>query len=591
MKRLTTLLFTVLVCMSGKAQMASWVMQPVYDKIHVAKGADILLSDSANIRSLWDFTGKRLAQTADSLHNFRENLAVTTVKGSNKVSGFFDTKGNFIHLKNQTMAFNYPYFSDGYLLVKSGNRFVMVNTKGEEESFGTYIKIYPFSNEFATCFTYKSIEKMREPYYFYVKSNKEPVNFILNEKVVDNEDVEFLSSMSNEGTSIVVIKRKVYFYEKDTGTLKPVFADENETNIKRQVKVSGSPGEYIAVRNDTVFVNAKSNKDEFMTFAFDKMLRPIFAKSITRKVVFEKEVEMPIILKSKFTAVKDDSGLCGLKHSCGYELPAQFDSIDFLLNDFAVVKKQGKLGMLTLNDALKYRFQMNKGNAIAFRHQKYETTIRLDFPTSISAKVCRLEVASNKGCDIDKTSIITKDTESGNFVQYNCVLTIPESLPDVITPITYPVQIVYDGIKYATHNLKVKGWHYKYINVDINDEETLMEKENLSFSLNLTTEKNPGENDYPFLVEAMSDSLLTNLEKISETRYKCKIDSLPEGENLVYIHIIEKGCPHTIFPIEIIYTKARKRTRYKPAVAAQLIVRQKTEANIKQEEEAETTNQ
>ena len=67
-------------------------------------------------------------------------------------------------------------------------------------------------------------------------------------------------------------------------------------------------------------------------------------------------------------------------------------------------------------------------------------------------------------------------------------------------------------------------------------------------------------------MEIKTDSLQTELAKISETRYKCKLFALAEGVNNVNINILEDGCPPSVFPFEITYIKPVKRTRNKPGI-------------------------
>ena len=134
-----------------------------------------------------------------------------------------------------------------------------------------------------------------------------------------------------------------------------------------------------------------------------------------------------------------------------------------------------------------FKLKMNKGDDLAFRHQKFETNIRADFPTFLNANKVNIEINNQTGCDIDKTSKESKNTESGNYVQYNCVLNIPADLPDELTTIEYPVTILYEGIKSSTIPFKVNAWHYKYFVVDIDDSQTALENGAVSFVFNLNS--------------------------------------------------------------------------------------------------------
>ena len=243
-------------------------------------------------------------------------------------------------------------------------------------------------------------------------------------------------------------------------------------------------------------------------------------------------------------------------------LPPQFDGAGISFGKFIAVRKDGKWGLLQLDEKLKYSMSMNKGNAIAFRHKKFETTVRLDLPAEIKADGCSFDIPAGNGCTVDKTSVQMRNTSAGNFVQYNCVLTIPDSLPDHITEITYPVSMTCDGINYPDSKLTVKAWHYKYVNMDLSRDEIKFERGIVEFILNMTADKLAGENDYPLTVQVVEDSTAARVDliKLSETRYKCRLYSPVEGINRLVVSVIENGCPPSYFPFEINYIKPKDNT-------------------------------
>lgn len=583
MKKALISLSLVLSCLSMNAQMTRWIMQPGYDKIYIASGAPLLISDSLDTSSIWSIKGKKIAVTNDVIHPFKEGLSVTTKKNSEEITGFFNSQGKFTSLKNYSVTYDEPFFRDGFLLVQSNNRYCFINVNGEEERFGYYVKMYPFNNGFATCFTYEQVDKLKNPYYTYVTADNSPITFSYNNKVFDKKDVEFLSSVNDEGVGIAIIKHKVYLFDKNARKLEPVFANKTETNIKRQVSVDGELNEYLMDMKDSIIIRGKGSKTEFVRFNFDKFLRPTKIYYADRTEEYKHKTVKAEKYSSPFSPFKSNEKY-GLNYKDETVLPEQFDEIGFCLNDFAVVRIDDKWGMLTFDPNLKYRLIMHNGKDIAFRHKDVATTIKLELPVIISADKCRFDVDEKHGCIIDKISLETKNTENGNYVQYNCNLTIPDSLPDVITEIQYPVQITYDGLKYPIVPIKTKAWHYKYINVDLDETETTLEQGNVSFTINISADKQPGENDYPFEVEIKTDSLQTELAKISETRYKCKLFALAEGINNVNINILENGCPPSVFPFEITYIKPVKKTRNKPEVKEEV----KIEKKVKAKEPAKT---
>ncbi len=563
MRRFLLLFFMFQSCIVANAQMARWIMKPAYDTIYIASGAPLIIVNSAETSYLWNFEGVKLASTKDDIHPFREGYAVTTRKGTDIITGFFDTRGMFTKLKDYcNVAYSYPYFSNGYLLVKRGRIYTFINTNGTEQPFTSFIKAYPFNKGLATCFTYKSVEKFKGPYYWYTTINNTPVLFHYGGKVFNKEDVQFLSSLTDDGMGIAIIKQKVYWFDDNTGRLSPIFAKREETNIKRQVSVEGGIHEFAIHKNDTIIVQGKGGREDFISFVFDKMLKLIKINYADRSDDdFKEAIEPETQYTSAFSAIKGSDNKYGLAHKGAEVLPAQFERVGLLLNDFAVVRSNGKWGMLTYDTTLTYRLVMHEGKDIAFRHREVVTAIRLVLPSVISADKCRFDVGEQFGCVLDKISLETKNTENGNYVQYKCILTIPDSLPDVLTDIEYPVQITYDGLRYQTESIKARAWHHKYINVDVDEKETTIQQGDVSFTINITVDRLSGENDYPFEATIHTDSLKTDtvrkpeIFKISETRYKCNLYSLAEGVNNVNIRIVESGCPPYVFPFEITYIK------------------------------------
>ena len=187
------------------------------------------------------------------------------------------------------------------------------------------------------------------------------------------------------------------------------------------------------------------------------------------------------------------------------------------------------------------------------------------------------------GCEIDMQSEDKKETSFGNNIQYQCVLNIPEALPDEMykdsrNEISYPTRVFYDGLKSPIIPYKVMAWHYKYYNVDEIESERSVNQGILSFTFNINAERNPGEAAYPWSVgiKTDSDSTFCELEKISETRYKCKVFNLNEGNNSLVVQIMEEGCPPASFPFEVTYTKPVARTRNKPEVKESVTITKKT---------------
>lgn len=573
-------LFIVLISFPSKSQVAKWLIPPSYDNIHMAIGERIVITDSLDKKIIWSQDGVRLASTDDMIYPFVDGLAVTTKRESGFITGFFDKKGTFTSLSGCAISNFGPYFSNKHLLVREGEFYRYVNNKGNLLP-GKYEKAYPFKNGYATCRTFENIHKKKDPYNLLLTHDNISVTFSYEGKYFDKDDLEFISSVNDEDIGIVVAKHKLYYFNGKNKTLAPLYGQRYETNNGNQAKLENDLGACYSQESDSISVLiAKCGKNERVKIRFDSHLVPITISFVDGDYTYPVHSPQKPSYETPLRMVKEGDKY-GISWGLDEILPPQLDEFITCFDDKAFVRYQGKCGMLQAIKDEAFKITINKGNPIDFRHQKYETVIRLDLPRKLSAYKTRVEVDPMSGCYVDLPSETKKDTEFGNYIQYNCVLNIPKSLPDEMyddtrNEITYPIQIVYDGLKSPVIPFKVKAWHYKYFNVDVNDAETSIHQGVLSFTFNINAERNPGEAVYPTNVNVQTDSLYCDLEKISETRYKCKVMTLKDGNNIIVIQILEQGCPPASFPFEVTYTRPSSKTKSRSPIKENVVIRKKS---------------
>lgn len=573
MKKLIILLFLLQTGLCLHAQMSRWILHPVCERIFLSEYAPVVICDSLNTTSLWNLQGKQMAVTTDAVHPFVDGYAVTSTKGSEQLTGFYDENGHHVGLNGYSAAYAHYQFSDGFLLVKDNWGYYFITPQGEKAQLGNYQVMYPFSQGVAACCTYKDVERRKNPYYMYMKTDNSKLTFTLKGKPVDSDDVQFLSSMSDEGISVAVIKDKLYLYNMNTATLMPAFPGKGEEFTKKQLEISGHESEYLQVTNDSIVLTAHGNKKETVTFVFNKWMKPLHINFMDYKTVFQVRKKAPFQPASMLSALPGQNQQVGLKNGDAVILPPQFDEVAFCFNQFAVVRKNNRWGMVVYDESLNYRLTMHQGKNISFRHREVQSDIKLELPAIINADKCRFAIHEKEGCVIDKISLETKNTENGNYVYYKCKLSIPEGLPDVLTELQYPVTITYDGLTYPTVPIKTMAWHYKYINVALDEAETTFGQGDASFIINILIDKQPGDDDYPFQVTIQSDSVQSELTKISEVRYQCNLYSLSAGVNPIRICIQEVGCPASVFPFDVTYVKpeqVRGRPKVKESISIEM---------------------
>ena len=327
--------------------------------------------------------------------------------------------------------------------------------------------------------------------------------------------------------------------------------------------------------DDNIYVlTAKCGKKGEVSFEFDNMLKPVSftTNGETKKYSVREEV------KREFTSplrMEPEGNLYGIYWESEVMLPAQFEKLSTCFENKAFVKLNGKFGMLAIDKDAKFSLKINKGNDVAFLHQKFETAVRVDMPSYILSDKTYLEIDPSCGIELDKTSREMKNTESGNFVEYNCVLNIPENLPDEIEEISYPIQVVYNGLKSPVINHKINAWFYKKFEVEEDETQRRVEHGTLTFVFNIKNAQLDGS-IVKFDVSVLADTLSVQREdKMSETRYKYKVDGLNEGINNIVVQILEQGCPPASFPFEVEYHKPVAKTKTKPAEQEKVVIKKK----------------
>lgn len=551
-----------------------WLKKPIYDKITIAPGANLFLADSAKTVNLLNFEGQKLAAITDSVCGFNENLAVTVKNNSSDITGILGVDGKFISLadKKVEIAMNDPYFHNGMLLVKSQDGYGFVSADGEMP-LSSFPVLYPYHGGVASGMMFEDPKKPKNPYYVIFDKECKQIKFVLpnGKGLVEPKQVNFISSLSDDGKCIVVIKRKLYEFALADGVLTPLFTD-TDFERKHQVEVNGEMSKWLQATDNGFILSAAAGKDNPVSFVFNRFFQPMQIRYPNLTKDFKQNPRVELKYESNLSGFRHGES-DGLKYNGITICPPQFEKVDICVGDAAVITKKGRQGIVGVTPEQSVNIVMNHGDDIAFRHQKFNTSIRLQLPSQALADKYSLDIDHSKGCIIDPTTRTFNNTENGNWVQYDCTLMIPDSLPPTLTTITYPVTVVNDGLRLADMNINVKAWHYRYHTVDIDESELVIDNGNVLFPVAIQSEKVIGDSDYPIDLSISTSGLDVEIDKISETLYKCKILNLAEGPNSFNVVLREKGCPPIIHPFMVDYTKG-KRTRGRTVKEAAAIQRQ-----------------
>lgn len=600
MKKIYKMMCVILILLCGliqvRAQIAEWVIRPKYDAMYFPTGTDLVITDSAGQSNLWSLDGKLLLNTSGKFHPFHDDMSVITNRYNTDCIGFVNIDGDSVLLNenfNLRVFAKYPYFSEGYLLVTqelkwasrldNRNVYQFIDKIGgiKMANYGPefYAEAYPFFNGYASC---RDFDKHDDPRLdattpCLLSTDMRPVQFTYKNKLISASDLDFISSVNDEHIAIVIRRKDVYIYNTEKKELKPLYAKENCAECRNQAELlSRSHIENLKKKNDTTWVMTAScgRKEGVVSINFDEFMRPCSIEYTDGTRYFQKhKVEQEKIsspLKTLFAGKKR-----GLAWEDEEILPPQFDKIYSCKGDKAIISTNGKFGLLKLFRSKDKDFEViigEKGkDALTFLHKQLTTTIRAEFPNSISEEsvsIINMNDASSE-LEIDKYSIDVKKTKYGSYVQYSCNLGIPQILFEKDTAtVEYPIQIIYEGLVspvrkvkrnvnlYSNWSLKsktdgeMKDGVYSFdfeLNNSHQDEDVYRLQVELRMPEEQSFDTTPKDSNY---VETSC-----RLQKFSETSYRCTVTGLHQGINEFAIEVAEEGMPAKSFPIAITFTK------------------------------------
>ncbi len=549
------LLLAIIAPLSVHAQVAQWLIPPHFDEIEFPADANIAITDSANVSTIWSLKGRRLLTTTEMVHPYSDGHVVTTGYDDAYITGIYDANGTPVPFEKVQLGWGYPCFHDGHLLVHDGHYFHYMDVNGNVDNT-LFWRAYPFSQGYASCFTFKDLRKQKDPYYLLIGRDLRPVALSLEGKALGQDDPEFISSFNDEGMAIIAIKHRLYRIDAATLGITPFYADEQAESQKSQARVDGDVSQWLTNREDSALIKAKCGKTT-VQITLDDMLRPLAVTTDGRRHEYQRKSGIRFDDNSTFTTRETPSGKVGFMQGDRELLPPQFDKALYIFGQRALVVFNGKYGLLEIHPDDSLRLSLNKGNPVAFRHRRFDTTIRIDMPSYINPDDTSIELDGQADCVIDKISKATRTTEFGNSVEYKCVLNIPQTIPDDETiELTYPLYIVHEGLRTPLTSVKVDAWRYKYHNVDVSNKESSIANGSLTFCTDISAERLPGEDLYPYTCKLVTESLRWEfVEKVSETRYKWKVYDLKEGTNNIIVQILEDGCPPADYTFEVDYQR------------------------------------
>ncbi|MDE5870675.1 MAG: WG repeat-containing protein [Muribaculaceae bacterium] len=505
--------------------------------------------------------GEQLYSTTDRITKFYDGLATVLKKETSEITGIIDTDGKYKSLPHLTVAYNHPHFDNGFLIAKRKGKFTMFSKDAKEQDLPELATIYPFTNGYAVYMAYENPEKLKKPYYNYLKPDGLPLErFMLKEKdkekPIEPKKIRFLSAVDKDGKSIAVIKDKLYQFNASDESLTPILMGDESEKKRHLTVLSNNDQDFIGVPNENLRFQARYGKDQQEEYEFDNRLRLISKeKSKTNKP------SSPATPSSNIESnidIYQENGVYGLILNGKDSIPCQFEQVGLTYGNNAFVKSKGKWGVLELVSDINVDLNLNNGEVITFRHQNFPTQLHIDVPCSIQSKGIRIDATEIEGCSIDLSSKENRDTKNGNYIVYNCTLAVPQNLTDSVSTINFgPVELIHENVRLHAMPIHAKGQYVKPYSIDIVKNDLTVDKNDMTeFDINVNISKEEGEEeDYPYVVDLKSESLQTKCEKISENNYRCYIEYADEGSHDLDVILTETNCPPCVFPLELTCSK------------------------------------
>lgn len=538
---------------SSYSQIARWEMRPVYDTMYLPEGSSIIVTTnrSDKFSSIWTMLDCKLLQRVEGdIYPFHNSVAVNTEKNGTKLKGFILHSGYYVSAPKGDFYVDtsYPFFSGGYLIVRESSKYYRYLDTNNKLFGYRYNNALPFFNGYSSCEYYGNQVEMRIPVHCLIDENLKVVNFNIQGKPVKKTDVDFVSSVNDEGVAVVIVKRRLYLFHADSTDLQPVCYTMGSNNIKEQVKLKENLNVCFAQGSSSGILKVDGGKHGTVIVLFDGFLKPTTIRWADKARDYQKKAEQKEELPSSLREVKGKGGF-GIFRGQVEVLAPQFEEVPLCFGDNAIVRKNGKYGMIHVLSGKNFSVTIfDKDAAIPFIHKELKTSIKVDIPQEILADSAYIQINNQPGFEINKASREVKRSHTANWIEYNCTMTIPQELFDRDTAeMTFPIQVKYDGFLSPIMNIKETATVRKYWSVKV-DNEQWFDQDSLSFDISLEY-SDPLARDAKYRVfVTVQPATICSIERFNDIKYRCTVHDIKKGMNRVVVQVAEEGLPSTSFP-------------------------------------------
>ena len=439
--------------MCAYGQVAKWVIHPSYDHIRMLGDGYYIVSQN-NKYGILDATEKEIVPLQyDSISPFNSHMGLLFNDG--KCIGYTSDKGEVHDFSaHQYKLGSMSRFSDGYLAVYNATGYWYVRAE-DGSAIGPYAYASPFCEGYAWVRAPKSMKHILDGGYTYdildAKTGKS-AELNLGEDY-DHEDIDFISSPSN-GKSIIVLKKRFYEYEYKSAKLTPLSTDGDLENKKTRVIANERP----------VKVNTEEKGYSIMfkqgTMTFDHLMRLTgigYTGQPSRQIAVPQD-EVPDPKSSIKAIVYNGTDLLGLQYEGKEVLPAQFEDVEKVWDNEALVQLKGKYGVVSVDSKASCRFVLNEGLDIGFEHKTAKSSIKVVCPPYMTLSLMTLS-SEDDNCRINIDTRRENVNVETAVLSYETTLNIPEEIGLERTPSSVKFSLNYDGLKFSPAIIPYNKWY------------------------------------------------------------------------------------------------------------------------------------
>ena len=571
---ISTLLLTLAI--STNAQVPQWTLHPKYDSIEMLGNGYYVVSSNGKYGMMNDKEKEVVALRFDKISPFRSHTAI--LYSNNSFVGYISDEGRVNEFQSgQYQVAEQPSFYDGYLLVSNIDGYYYLRAS-DDAIIGPFCSGMPFTEGYAVVKVPKNPKRvLGGDFTIQVLSAKTGKLESLNLGEYDVDDIDFISGVSN-GKSIIVLKKRFYEYDFKGGTLTPIHFDGNTTNKKSRVMSNERP------------LNIQQNKDGYIVvfkpgqMTFDPLMR---LNSITFEGQEKKNIPVPEEIKEVkqspiVSKAFPSTDLLGLNYNGKDILSAQFEKVQQLWNNDAIVMKNGKFGVVTVDPNHSCRFVLNDNMAIGFEHKTVNTNIKAVCPPYMKPSLMTLS-SEDDNCHINIDTRKENTNVETAVLSYQCTLNIPEEIGVEKSSTNTKFALNYDGLKFPANIISFDTWYVNNYTVQLLKHNIDGSALNAEILVNNTS--NGSKNFFRDVTIEAEDSVVCNLTKITEEMYSARFYGWKNGTLRFSVDITEDGCP-TLSYAHSIPINANKKSDNKPVAEEAPVVAQ---AKIKQKAKAKPT--